>query len=765
MSKRAEWLCLGVIVGLLLGALGYVSFSHTLPSPSVFAIDSKVDSSNTPIFAAKNMDCHADFQSARNDRKNTICENAVSLENKRQRCKAKPQQVSLENKGHRSALADVSLEKVDSSYFAIPNPTPSAHASTIIALDTARVAPHLRDSYGFMALFFAGSREGARDVGIYQSFFIREGSLESTFSKGDSVLGRHSADLANFGTTADHQSSSAPKFAKSYESPTATPRILEEDTQGECEKTTPSSLRENPQGFSWQSTQAKIQPLESTFDNPTAKSQSKQRAASLENKGYRSPLGDVSLENEDSSDEAMDCHAAASAASRNDDKKAFFQNEDSRENAQILHTLQNAEAENVFDKNAAGGRIFLKVDSRKKAESVFDKNAKNLNKSQAEGFEMGKQGVAAVSLVNRGFQARGEGSYLVGNDRDPSEESTIYRKKPTPKTQKTPKLPHHWSTPREILTPAILSRLSGKFIAKLGNPVSFVDTLGRVHLFVVGVSLGGWATSRVYWLEFDESLEHLHFRQELALSPFANLSFLVRSPALLLEDGGFILPIYHELARKYPLLVRFDSALRLESTFLPLPHIGAKSLSKLQPSFTPLSATKAIGVYRNYTPSAMQVSLCQLQGDLSCQPPKPSNLINYNSSSVLFSIDGLVFLLHNSPPPYALSPKSPSLDSMLQGALPHSREQLHIFVLVPESLDGSQVEFAPVCLLDRVENAEVSYPSVAHNERLVHIAYTYKRAFIRTALLPRATLVQKARAVLDPSYPASSAGWTRACDD
>ncbi|STO97146.1 exo-alpha-sialidase [Helicobacter canis] len=641
MSKRAEWLCLGVIVGLLLGALGYVSFRHKLPSPSVFAIDSKVDSSNTPIFAAKNMDCHADFQSARNDRKNAICENAVSLENKRQRCKAKPQQVSLENKGYRSPLADVSLEKADSSYFAIPNPTPSAHASTIIALDTARVAPHLRDSYGFMALFFAGSREGARDVGIYQSFFIREGSLESTFSKGDSVLlkkhrlsptaslvlGRHSADLANFGTTADHQSSSAPKFAKGYESPTATPRILEEDNQGECEKS----------------------------------------AASLENKGYRSALADVSLENKrqrckakpkqvslekvDSSDEAMDCHAAASAASRNDNKKAFFQNENFNKNAQILNTLQNAEAENVFDKNAAGGRIFLKVDSRKKAESVFDKNAKNLNKSQAEGFEMGKQGVAAVSLVNRGFQARGEGSYLVGNDRDPSEESTIYRKKPTPKTQKKPTPKPHWSTPREILTPAILSRLSGKFIAKLGNPVSFVDTLGRVHLFVVGVSLGGWATSRVYWLEFDESLEHLHFRQELALSPFANLSFLVRSPALLLEDGGFILPIYHELARKYPLLVRFDSALRLESTFLPLPHIGAKSLSKLQPSFTPLSATKAIGVYRNYTPSAMQVSLCQLQGDLSCQPPKPSNLINYNSSSVLFSVDGLVFLLHNSPPP------------------------------------------------------------------------------------------------------------------
>ena len=56
--------------------------------------------------------------------------------------------------------------------------------------------------------------------------------------------------------------------------------------------------------------------------------QGEAEAGSLENK-----RSEVSLENEDSSDEAMDCHAAASAASRNDDKKAFFQNEDFNKNA------------------------------------------------------------------------------------------------------------------------------------------------------------------------------------------------------------------------------------------------------------------------------------------------------------------------------------------------------------------------------------------------------------------------------------------------
>ena len=43
---------------------------------------------------------------------------------------------------------------------------------------------------------------------------------------------------------------------------------------------------------------------------------------------------------------------------------------------------------------------------------IFDENA-NI---EAEVFEMRKQGKAEVSLVNRGFQGGGEGSYLSGND-------------------------------------------------------------------------------------------------------------------------------------------------------------------------------------------------------------------------------------------------------------------------------------------------------------------------------------------------------------
>ncbi len=53
-----------------------------------------------------------------------------------------------------------------------------------------------------------------------------------------------------------------------------------------------------------------------------------------------------------------------------------------------------------------------------------------------------------------------------------------------------------WSEPHRLLDAQKLSQLSGKFIKKLGNPIAFVDRQNRVHLFVVGVSLGGWATRK-----------------------------------------------------------------------------------------------------------------------------------------------------------------------------------------------------------------------------------------------------------------------------
>lgn len=291
----------------------------------------------------------------------------------------------------------------------------------------------------------------------------------------------------------------------------------------------------------------------------------------------------------------------------------------------------------------------------------------------------------------------------------------------------------HWSEPTLLLDAPMLSRLSGKFIKKLGNPITFVDMQGRVHLFVVGVSMGGWATSKIYWLLLESTyqkdstdsqnnqehnLRSLHYVKELHLSPLLNFSHLVRTPALLKDDGGFILPIYHELARKYPLLLDFNSSLNLVSISRP-----TQLKSQLQPSFVPLDKHSSVGIYRNH--KAYENTLFVSECSTICADSKPSNLKNYDSSSVLFNALDSIFLLHNQ--------------GREQG---NRREELWIYKLLAQSLDEQEVQFMPIMRIDMLLNDEVSYPSVAESGDFVHIAYTYGRKYIRTALVPKTLLVE-----------------------
>lgn len=290
-----------------------------------------------------------------------------------------------------------------------------------------------------------------------------------------------------------------------------------------------------------------------------------------------------------------------------------------------------------------------------------------------------------------------------------------------------------WSEPRAILCPNDLSKMAGKFIKKLGNPVSFIDAKGRVHLFVVGVSMGGWATSKIYWAVFDRELSSLNFVRELHLSPILNLSHLVRNPAMILDNGGFVLPIYNEFAQKYPLLLEINGDYEVLSTQKPfykdLPR------NQLQPSFVPLDFSKYFGVSRRYgVDSSMKAALCEREkmGKNSCKTLS-TNLQNFDSSSVLFRLGDFVFLLHNRA-------------KNAQSKNANNREELWLYKLqdfdiakssLENHLGGGQVNFKPIERLDELEGKEVSYPSVAINSEFVHISYTYGREHIRTLLLPK----------------------------
>ena len=137
-------------------------------------------------------------------------------------------------------------------------------------------------------------------------YYIAQINIATTYHErlvalGDSALGNHSADFGDLEATADFKSSSAPKSPKNYESPTAMPRILEEEKQA-----SKSSRADTIGAAIHKSTQVDSSPNAQSVKTP---------------------------------------QAAAKA--------------DSRRNAKNLSESQNAEAQKVDSRtNSAGGRIF-----------------------------------------------------------------------------------------------------------------------------------------------------------------------------------------------------------------------------------------------------------------------------------------------------------------------------------------------------------------------------------------------------------------------
>ena len=282
---------------------------------------------------------------------------------------------------------------------------------------------------------------------------------------------------------------------------------------------------------------------------------------------------------------------------------------------------------------------------------------------------------------------------------------------------------NEWSKAQSILDAKTLSKMSGKFIKKLGNPLAFEDINGKVHFFVVGVSLGGWATSKVYQLEFDKNLKP-KFKGELKLGAFLNFSHLVRTPAIVLDEGGFILPLYHELARKYALLGFFDE----EANLLYTKRINTLK-NQLQPSLLAHNVGGAVclAFFRNHKSyeNAAFLQHCGGRGT-SWQEPIKTNLKSYDSSSVL----GLIFV------DYKDFKRSEVLLVHNDGGKENPRSKLSLFWLK----DETKGEFVKLFTLD--EGAEVSYPtilSLSNSEKMpndrIFISYTLDRKVIKTQIL------------------------------
>jgi predicted neuraminidase len=262
-----------------------------------------------------------------------------------------------------------------------------------------------------------------------------------------------------------------------------------------------------------------------------------------------------------------------------------------------------------------------------------------------------------------------------------------------------------WSKPRAILTPGQAARELGRGIRKIGNAVIFSDPSGKLWLLYVTINLGGWSGSSLNLTTSADGGLSWERSRRLTLSPFFNLSELVRHRPVPLSDGSWLAPIYHELAGKFPeLLWLRETAGGLSATKSRI--TGGRS--GFQPALAPLSPNMALAFLRDCSPRK-RISLARTEdAGRTWSPPQTLDLPNPDSGLASLRLaDGRVLLVFN--------------DSDA------GRENLRLAVTEDEGRTWRRV-----ATLAEEPRAEFSYPFLIQaRDGNLHLVYTWKRKAIK----------------------------------
>jgi predicted neuraminidase len=272
-----------------------------------------------------------------------------------------------------------------------------------------------------------------------------------------------------------------------------------------------------------------------------------------------------------------------------------------------------------------------------------------------------------------------------------------------------------WTTPRAILTPEQASTDLRRTIRKVGNAVLFSDpAVPKLWLLYVTITVGGWSGSSLNLITSTNEGLTWSPSTRLTLSPFFNISELVRNRPVELPDDAWLVPIYHEFLAKCPeLLWLRDTADGVAATKSRI----SGGRSGFQPALTTLSKNTALAFMRDCSPRR-RITLAHTD-DAGCSwgPPEALDLPNPDSGlSALSLADGRVLLAFND------SDKG--------------RGNLRLAV------SGDQGRtWKRLATLEDEAGAEFSYPYLLQGrDGKIHVVYTWKRKAIKHAAFNAAWL-------------------------
>ena len=262
-----------------------------------------------------------------------------------------------------------------------------------------------------------------------------------------------------------------------------------------------------------------------------------------------------------------------------------------------------------------------------------------------------------------------------------------------------------WTPPARVVDRHQVGAALGKGIMRIGNPVAWLDRQQRLHVFVVGTGLGGWAASRVLHLRqtqtqspMDASQPGLEAVGQLPLAWLWNLSHLVRHAPLPLADGGMVLPLYFELGAKYPVFAWFNA----DGEFQGLRKFTGISKA-LQPALLALDGDRWLALLRSQSQDGQIGVIASSDGGKVWQRQADLPLSNDDSAVAAMRLPDGSFV-------------------MLRNPAERGRSQL----LMHMSQDG-QTWSAPRILEDGADGSEYSYPAMSWNDNRLWLSYTSLR--------------------------------------
>jgi predicted neuraminidase len=178
-----------------------------------------------------------------------------------------------------------------------------------------------------------------------------------------------------------------------------------------------------------------------------------------------------------------------------------------------------------------------------------------------------------------------------------------------------------------------------RYVSKVGNPVPARTADGRLWLYYVTVSLGGWAGSSITAISSDDEGLSWSAPRRLITSPFANISTLVKGAPFMYADGTLGLPVYHESFSKFAELLRLDR----HGTVIDKQRLAAGGQGSLQPVVLVQDAQRATVLTRysgSETPHRARTMNTQ-DGGLHWSAPVASALPNPDAAlSAVVLADG-----------------------------------------------------------------------------------------------------------------------------